>query len=82
MPQLQVERVFFRAFAIPNTVVITPGWDATLAPNSFQSTPFDSSMQYSFADTVVKMEDNSFATRTIDDPPVGEFPRVGEDGYQ
>jgi hypothetical protein len=29
-----------------------------------------------------KVEGNGDAARAIDDPPVGEFPGVGEDGYQ
>ena len=30
----------------------------------------------------VKMEDNEFTRRTGGPTPIGEFPRVGEDGYK
>lgn len=38
-----------------------------------------------FADVVVsvkKVEGDGSAARAVDDPPIGEFPRVGKDGYQ
>ena len=35
-----------------------------------------------FTNTVVKMEGNRAIARAVDDPPLGEFPRMGEDGYQ
>jgi len=36
----------------------------------------------SVTNNVVKMEGNRVNARAIDDPPIGEFPRVGKDGHQ
>jgi len=71
----------FRAFAVPCTAIITPRWDVSHALKLIPK--YASRLQIpSVTNTIIKMEGNRVATCTIDDPPIGEFPRLGRDGYK
>lgn len=84
IPQLWPERILFPRVGNPVHSRHHPEMGPQARPEAYSEvrplTPLTGVL--TFPNLHEKVEDHVSAARTINDPPVGEFSRVGKDGYQ